>query len=88
VLYSQTGTGTTTTRRFNAPDNWDLTWAYNCSNFGNSGNFQVYITGADQDTGVNQLGPGGQGVEHYHQGGSIYLEVNSECAWQIRATVA
>ena len=32
---------------------------------------------------VNQLGKSGSDVEHYHNGGAYYLEMNSECKWHV-----
>lgn len=33
---------------------------------------------------IDQLGPAGQGVEHYHSNGTKYLQINSECAGRSR----
>ena len=82
------GSGTTTTQKFTAASDWDLNWSYDCSNFGNQGNFQVMIYNGDgslsfQNALVNQLGKSDSGVEHYHNAGTFYLEVNSECKWTV-----
>jgi hypothetical protein len=85
------GEGTKTTQKFTTQGNdWDLAWTYDCSNFGERGNFIVGIKPGDgamfsSNNGVNQLGPKGSDVEHYHSGGTYYLEVNSECRWHIVA---
>src|ERR1700694_1535848 len=42
VLLDLTGSGTKTTQKFNAAGDWDLTWTYDCSAFGQQGNFQVF----------------------------------------------
>jgi hypothetical protein len=88
VLLSIKGTGTKSTQKFTAGGDWDLSWSYDCSNFGNQGNFQVFAYSGDGSpafniTGVNQLGQSGSDVEHYHTGGTYYLTVNSECSWKI-----
>ncbi len=94
VLLSQQGSGTATTADFVAPTDWNLAWTYDCSNFGQSGNFTVTVmnkTGANaelSDQPVNQLGMSGNSVEHYHAGGDVYLTVSSECNWTIKATAA
>lgn len=91
VLLRLTGSGTKTTRKFTAAGDWDLAWSYDCSSFGYDGNFQVFPTSSDPLATlnlVNQLGRKDSGVEHYHEGGTIYLEVNSECDWTIRAVAA
>jgi hypothetical protein len=90
VLLQLKGSGTKSTQTFTAPSNWTLDYTYDCSSFSNGkGNFQVYVFNADGSmssaSGVNQLGSSGSDTEYYHQGGSLYLEVNSECSWTITA---
>lgn len=87
TLIDLSGTGTKSTQKFTASQDWDLAWSYDCSAYGGTGNFQVYVNGPLVSP-VNQLGASGSGVEHYHEGGSTYLEVNSECSWHIKATTA
>ena len=88
VLLSISGSGSKTTEKFTAVSDWDLNWSYDCSNFGDQGNFQVFVYNGDgsmsfSNSGVNQLGKSGADVEHYHTGGTFYLTVNSECGWKI-----
>jgi hypothetical protein len=85
TLLNQQGSGTASTQSFSAPTNWDLVWSYDCSSFGSSGNFEVNVQGNLGPLGVNQMGTSGSGTEYYHQGGSYYLEVDSECSWQVTA---
>ena len=79
------GSGTHSTEIFSVNDEWELDWSYDCSDYGNTGNFIVSIEGADSDLSVNQLGSGDSGTENYHQGGNIYLKIISECKWTVRA---
>jgi len=71
------------------PSEWNLQWHYDCAQFGSTGNFIVNVTSSDGSddisaAGVNELGPGGDGIEHYHADpGSKFLKVNSECAWTV-----
>jgi hypothetical protein len=88
TLLNQQGSGTASTASFSTPKNWDLGWSYDCSSFGSSGNFEVDVQGNLGPVGVNQMGTSGSGTEYYHQGGSYYLEVDSECSWQITARAA
>jgi len=88
-LLDISGSGTKSTQKFTAAGDWDLNWTYNCKNFGNQGNFQVFVYNGDgstsfQNSPVNQLGASGTDVEHYHNGGTFYLQVNSECNWKIQ----
>lgn len=89
VLLDLSGKGTKTTQKFTAGGDWDLNWSYDCSNFGQDGNFQVFIyDGSGQmsfrNSPVNQLGGSDSGVEHYHNGGTFYFTVNSVCNWKIQ----
>lgn len=82
------GSGSKSTQTFTVDSSWQMKWSYDCSSFGDQGNFQVYVyTGGGslsfENAGVNQLGNGGSDTEYYHTGGSYYLEVNSECNWHL-----
>jgi hypothetical protein len=95
-IFTQSGSGTATTDSFKVPSRWDLQWSYDCSGFaGGSGNFIVTIyddygqnSQVDFDNqGINQLGAGGNGVEHYHSGGNTkFFKVVSECNWTLTVT--
>jgi hypothetical protein len=83
VLLDIKGSGTNTTQKFSAANDWDLQWTYDCTAFvggvaGGHGNFIVDVRDSDgsssQNQGVNQLGVKDQGVEHFHVGGTFYLE--------------
>jgi hypothetical protein len=82
------GSGSKSTQTFTVNSSWQMKWSYDCSSFGDQGNFQVYVYTSDgslsfENAGVNQLGNGGSDTEYYHTGGSYYLEVNSECNWHL-----
>jgi len=94
-IFTQAGSGSATTANFRVPDNWDLAWTYDCAKFpGGQGYFGVTIYDNDEgqqldfdNQGVNQSGPSGQGVEHYHSGGNQkFLKVNALCDWTITVT--
>jgi hypothetical protein len=86
VLLDLSGSGTKTTQKFTARGDWDLEWSYDCSSFGQAGNFQVFADGPGFLAPVNQLDIRGTGVEHYHDGGEYYLTVNSVCnKWTVKA---
>jgi hypothetical protein len=84
------GSGTKTTEKFTTQgDDWDLSYSYDCSSFGSQGNFIISVKGGDgslTEMGVNQLGTQGNDTDHFHTGGTFYLEINSECSWHIIAT--
>jgi hypothetical protein len=88
LVFEQRASGSASTRTFVVGEAWTLAWSYDCSNFGTQGNFIVYAKRADGSTvgAVNQLGRSGASTDYFHQGGSLYLEVSSECAWHITVT--
>ena len=90
VLLNVKGSGTKTTQKFTTSgDDWDLARTYNCASFGGRGNFIVDVKNGDgspsDNQGVNQLGATGADTEHFHSGGTFYLEVVSECSWTVKA---
>ncbi|HVS78886.1 MAG TPA: hypothetical protein VHD84_01190 [Candidatus Saccharimonadales bacterium] len=89
TLLNLSGSGTKQTRLFTAANSWDLHWSYDCSNFGGQGNFIVSVydkSGSPslENSDVNQLGGSGSDVQHYYQGGTFYLSINSECSWKVK----
>lgn len=90
VLLDLSGNGTKQTQVFTAGGDWDLNWDYDCSNFGYQGNFIVSVYNKDgsvsfENTLVNQMGKSGADVQHYHKGGTFYLDINSMCSWHVNA---
>jgi predicted small lipoprotein YifL len=103
VLLDLQGSGDKSTQTFTVAGNWDLQWSYDCT-AGLSQNgvippgyhcsFIVNVkTSAGhrsiENQGVSQLGVKDQSVEHFHTGGTFYLEVQVCCAdnsWAIKVT--
>ena len=86
--YTSTATGDSgNTQRFLISSNWTMSWTYDCSNFGSSGNFAVLINqpsgDSSFDVGPNELGPGGSGTDSYTDRGIFTLSIDSECHWTI-----
>jgi len=85
TVLTETGHGIKNTVKFSVDGDWDLQYTYNCSSFGMQGNFAVTGMGGDfPDVMVNELGMKGTDVTHQHDGGTMYLQVNSECSWTIK----
>jgi len=84
------GSGSKTTESFTASGDWDLTYTYDCTGFGDRGNFIVAVRNADgsisENQGINELGKSGSDTEHYHSPGIMFLQVNSTCDWLITVT--
>jgi len=79
------GSGIHSTETISVNSEWELDWSYDCSNFSDgTGNFAVMVDGDVSAVAVNQLGGGDSGTEYMHQGGNIYLEINSECSWTVK----
>ena len=90
VVLNLSGSGATTTRKFNVSDDWDLVWSYDCSKTGDKGNFQIFISAGkdkwDTEAGVNELGMKGDSTDHLHGGsGERYLTINAVCDWTVQA---
>ncbi|MCL2393479.1 MAG: hypothetical protein FWC87_02230 [Acidimicrobiaceae bacterium] len=84
-----------TTPSFHVNNEWQLAYTYNCQTFGGQGNFIVQISQppgkvgigvSANDDGPNELGTGGSATESYHYGGTIFLDITSECDWTIKVT--
>ena len=97
-LFFQGGSGNATTASFHVPDDWDLSWHFDCGGrYSGQGSFVVTIYDADSDDGsaqdtdnqgTQQLGKNaGSGTDHYHSGGNTkFLEITSLCAWDVVVT--
>lgn len=87
VMYS-IGTDTHQTRLFRViGSEWRIAWQYNCHSSGSRGNFAVEVhsrSGELQDLAANVIGWSGHSTEYLHRGGIFYLDISSECAWQVR----
>ncbi|MEU5428243.1 hypothetical protein AB0H73_21965 [Streptomyces olivoreticuli] len=85
TVLSESGNGIKSTEKFTVSGDWDLRYSFDCSSFGGSGNFVVSEGGTLGDTLVNELAAKGSDVTHLHDGGTKYLEINSECSWTVEA---
>ena len=83
------GVGIKQTQKFTTTGDWDVEWAYDCSNIRIHGQFAFGV--ADSDTrrgyadtsGVKQTGDKGNGVQHYRRSGSFFLIIDSRCIWHV-----
>ncbi|MGH3291143.1 MAG: helix-turn-helix domain-containing protein [Trebonia sp.] len=79
------GSGIENTPKFTVPDTWKLDYSFDCSNFGYKGNFQVYEDGGFSGLTVSDLAMSKSGSTYaYDDAGTHYLEINSECSWQVQ----
>jgi hypothetical protein len=95
VLIRFAGSGIKNSAPFNVGSGpLTVTYTFNCSSFGQSGNFQADLLygnqaslNSDDDQIANDLAlHGGQTTTVYPQdaGKAYYLSVNSECSWRIK----
>jgi len=81
-----TGSGQQNTPRFTVTATWKLVYSFNCSNFGQQGNFAVLEDGGGDLNGVtvNDLATSkSASTWGYDDAGTHYLEIDSECAWKV-----
>lgn len=90
TTHSFTGNGIQKTAVFTVADDWKLNWSCTPSSFyGGSYNVQVYVYGSDGslvDVAINTICQAGNvsGSTEEHQGGDIYLDMESEGAWTVQ----
>jgi hypothetical protein len=83
VIYQKSGSGMMTTPNFTTPDEWQVQWTYDCSNFGMSGNF--IVDSEDSQATVNELGAKGADTTYVHgDPGQHSLKISSECSWTVK----
>jgi len=90
TTHTFSGNGIKKTAIFQVGDDWKINWSCNPSSFyGSEYNVQVYVYGTDNtplDVAVNAICKAGSTADstEEHQGGNIYLEINSEGSWNIQ----
>jgi|ERR1039458_3577292 hypothetical protein len=95
IVWQASGTGDESGPKFQIPAGtaqWEEVWSYDCSSYGSTGNFITFIHGYGSaeftlDSGVNELGSGGSGVNHYFDTGTFSIQILSECSWTERAEI-
>jgi hypothetical protein len=93
TTHTFTGDGIKKTAFFTVPGDWQLIWKCEPSSFdGGSYNVQVFVYGSDGaliDVAINTMCQNGNvsGSTEEHQGGQIYLDINSEAAWTVQIMV-
>lgn len=83
--------GNQKTKAFTPPGkDWDLEWSFDCSGLGDSGIFNAKVMrqggGVSANAEVNKINASDSGTEHYHEGGALYLDITSECKWNVKVS--
>jgi hypothetical protein len=90
TFFSVSGGGNQNTQWFNAPNEWQLHWWYNCRSTGSTGNFIVEVKNHGfglPEISVNELGWGKSGIQYAHNGGRFYLNITTGCnQWHVWLT--
>jgi len=90
VIADIKGNGIKQTGNFNVQaDQWTIAYAFDCTAFGQSGNFSVSVytsDGTPSDIAANAIAIKGQDSTVEHGAGTYYLQVDSECSWHIVVT--
>jgi hypothetical protein len=81
--------GNKTTKLFTPQGkDWELQWSFDCASLGDSGNFNAKVMrkgGNDSPyAAVERINDRDSGTERYHDGGTFYLQVVSECRWDVK----
>jgi hypothetical protein len=88
VLLSESGNGGAQTQTFDATNNWWITYTFDCTDFGQAGNFIININNSNgslnYDSGANDLELTGGNTDYYSDAGNHYLQINSECNWTVQ----
>ena len=84
TVLAMSGDGLKQTQTFTVTSDWAVHYSYNCSNFGQAGNFIVYEDYPNGDVLTSELAKSGSDTTYEHDGGKHSLEISSECSWSIR----
>lgn len=92
IILDLSGTGTQSTALFSVTADWDVAYTFDCSAASQpTGSFIVRPFTADNaapsnNQPIEQSGPALTGVQHYHVGGSFYLQIESTpgCGWRLQ----
>lgn len=90
TVQSFSGNGAKKTGIFTVPNDWKLNWQCKPSSFfSGQYNLQVFLYSSDGslvDLVVNTICESGNtsDITEEHQGGQVYLDINSEAAWSIQ----
>ena len=81
------GVGEKQTQKFRVKKDWALSWTYDCSP-AKQGIFMIWVNEEDGTTAYEQMSVekvGGieSGVDHFHRGGTYFLDIDTSCSWQV-----
>ena len=86
--YEQAGNGNGSTPMFQAPASWQLSYSFDCTDFGRDGRFsvQVWTNGKLAATPIDVTSASGSNqVSVNNHAGTTQLQIVSDCDWYIAA---
>jgi hypothetical protein len=85
TIYESAGTGSQTSKPFAVDASWAIAWSYDCSNAPkNAAAFSVSVQGGHAESPISPIGPSGIDITHFHDPGTFYLTIETECTWHVR----
>lgn len=87
TIFETRGTGARVTVPFSASGTWALTYTYDCSQqHGEEPSFSLRIAGAPiYIAPIERSDRRATGTVYVHQSGMFYLQIDTPCAWHVRA---
>lgn len=82
------GSGNKSTEKFTVGAEWTVEWSYECSEqIGALGMFWMWPRGNDEKTLLPVMSTPATAkagdTQHYHEAGEFYLDIQSNCDWNI-----
>ena len=95
AILQASGSGDKSTQAFTVPASWSLQYTYDCTKYASfgGGTLGIFVYNPDgsfslgnSPTDANPSGNVGGDTQFYHTGGTFYLDVVSDCNWQVTVT--
>jgi hypothetical protein len=84
VLWEAEGSDVQRSPGFQAPAAWRIEWEFDCTDFGEAGNFKITGGGAFERVDIQAYKPEGRGRNRFTQSGYGHLLVESVCErWKV-----
>jgi hypothetical protein len=76
--------GSITTDPFTVGSTWAISWRFDCSKAGNANTFKLAVQGGSSYIlPITKSGLNGSDITYFHQPGTYYIELTTQCAWKI-----
>ncbi|MFD1052139.1 hypothetical protein ACFQ1S_44480, partial [Kibdelosporangium lantanae] len=87
TILDLTGDGPKQTDKFTVSGDWHVQWSYDCTKTDTPvDSLVVQVLGGNTEIPVTHLGPTGADTQAYHDAGTFYLSVSSNCSWHVVVT--